>query len=209
MNKILIVLTISLLFLSGCSNQNIYNTNNYDASRTSNVENTINQIEGNIMEEKPKEAVELSSFSTKIFDKSAGRQNNVGITISKLNGTIINPGEEFSFCNIVGKATSDKGYQKAKIFDSKGNIKQGLGGGNCQVSTTIYNAVKDLLGIEITERHQHSRHVPYIGTGLDAAVAYGAEDLKFKNNNEYPIQIEIFNTENDITCNIKKVSTYQ
>ena len=127
MKKIIIVLLFGLVFLSGCTNQNSNNNNNYNASRTSNVENTINQIESNIIEEQePKQPEEISSFSTTIFDKSAGRQNNIGITISKLNGVVINPGEEFSFCNIVGKATTDKGYQKAKIFDSKGNIKQGL-----------------------------------------------------------------------------------
>lgn len=77
-----------------------------------------------------------------------------------------------------------------------------IGGGNCQVSTTIYNAVKDLDGIAIIERHKHSKDVPYIGKDLDAAVAYGSEDLKFKNNNDYAITINISASENEITVNI-------
>lgn len=72
------------------------------------------------------------------------------------------------------------------------------------MSTTIYNAVKDLNGIEITERHEHSNDVPYIQKGLDAAVAYGAEDLKFKNNNNYAIILEVSADENEVIVSIKK-----
>lgn len=113
-------------------------------------------------------------------------------------------GQTFSFCEIVGKATPEKGYKKAKIFDANGNLVDGYGGGNCQVSTTIYNAVKDLPGIEIIERHPHNNDVPYIGKGLDAAVSYGSEDLKFKNNNNYTIIINISDSTTDVSCIIKK-----
>ena len=115
-------------------------------------------------------------------------------------------GEIFSFCEIVGKATPEKGYKKAKIFDAKGNLIDGYGGGNCQVSTTIYNAVKDLSGIEIIERHPHNNTVPYIEEGLDAAVSYGSEDLKFKNNNDYSIIINVSDTTTEVSCIIKKVA---
>lgn len=117
-----------------------------------------------------------------------------------------NHGQTFSFCEIVGKATPEKGYKKAKIFDANGNLVDGYGGGNCQVSTTIYNAVKDLPGIEIIERHPHNNDVPYIGKGLDSAVSYGSEDLKFKNNNDYTIIINISDSTTDVSCSIKKVA---
>ena len=69
------------------------------------------------------------------------RQNNIQITCKALNDTIIKNGSTFSFCNTVGQATSAKGYQKADIYDNNGKKKKGLGGGNCQVSSTLYNAV--------------------------------------------------------------------
>ncbi len=95
----------------------------------------------------------------------------------------------FSFCQTVGQATSSKGYEKADIYDRNGNKKQGLGGGNCQVSTTLYNAVLEVPSLVVTERHAHSNNVPYIQKGKDAAVAYGSYDLKFKNNSSNSIKI--------------------
>lgn len=83
----------------------------------------------------------LSSFSTKILSSDSSRQNNINITCSKINNTTVKNGATFSFCQTVGPSTSAKGYQKADIFDANGNKKKGLGGGNCQISTTLYNAV--------------------------------------------------------------------
>lgn len=83
-------------------------------------------------------------------------------------------------------------------------LQKDIGGGNCQVSTTIYNAVKDLPGIEITEKHEHSNNVPYIEKGLDASVAYNSQDFKFINTNSYPITLDVSATENEITVNVIK-----
>lgn len=96
----------------------------------------------------------------------------------------------FSFCDTVGKATTERGYQESDIFDKEGNKIKGLGGGNCQVSTTLYNAVLNIPSLEIIERHEHSNYVPYIEKGKDAAVAYGSYDLKFKNNSGNKIKIK-------------------
>lgn len=124
MKKLLIILFLGLFTLSGCSfNQNNSNNNpssNYDTNKVS-TESTTNSTS----ETEEKDPIELSNFSTKIHDKTSSRQNNIQITISKLNGTIIKPNEEFSFCEIVGKATPDKGYEKAKIFDKNGNVTEG------------------------------------------------------------------------------------
>lgn len=98
-------------------------------------------------------------------------------------------GEIFSFCNTVGPSTTSDGYQKADIFDSNGKKKKGLGGGNCQISSTLYNAVLNAPGLTVTERHAHSNYVPYVKKGKDAAVAYGSYDFKFLNSTGYEIKI--------------------
>ncbi len=86
------------------------------------------------------------------------------------------------FATLYGQATTAKGYQKADIFDKDGNKKKGLGGGNCQISSTLYNAVLAVPSLSVIERHAHSNYVPYIQKGKDAAVAYGSYDFKFVNN---------------------------
>ena len=121
-----------------------------------------------------------------------------------MTNTEIKPGETFSFCNIVGKATKEKGYQEADIY-VEGEKQQGLGGGNCQVSTTLYNAIIKVEGLEIVERHEHSGYVPYIEKGKDAAVAYGSYDFKFKNNTNKIIKIVMECKEQDITAKIIEI----
>ncbi len=148
---------------------------------------------------------QISTFSTKIYNKEQARQNNINITCSSLNDTIIANGATFSFCNTVGPATTQKGYQKADIFDKNGRKKKGLGGGNCQISTTLYNAVASIPSINITERHQHSNYVPYIEKGKDAAVAYGGYDLKFVNSTGYDIKIKASSDGNSVNISIIKL----
>lgn len=144
---------------------------------------------------------EIANFSTKIHNKEESRQNNIRITCNSLTNIEIKPGETFSFCNTVGKATKEKGYQEADVYID-GEKKQGLGGGNCQVSTTLYNAVIQVEGLEVVERHEHSGYVPYIGKGKDAAVAYGSYDFKFKNNTNRIIKIIMEYQEDNITAKI-------
>ena len=145
---------------------------------------------------------QIATFSTKIYTQDQARQNNISITCNSLNNTIVEKGQTFSFCNTVGPATTSKGYQKADIFDNKGKKKKGLGGGNCQVSTTLYNAVLSVPNLNVTERHAHSNKVPYIQTGKDAAVAYGSYDLKFINNTENNIKIVAQASSSNITVSI-------
>ena len=177
--------------------------NNYG---TSNITNTnINTTPQPSNENKPKTEELISSFSTKIYTKDSSRQNNISITSSTLNETIVANGSTFSFCNTIGPATSAKGYQEADIFDKDGNKKKGLGGGNCQVSTTLYNAVLKVPNLVVTERHEHSNKVPYIETGKDAAVAYGSYDLKFRNDTGYDIKIKSEATSDNITITLYKL----
>ena len=147
----------------------------------------------------------ISTFSTKIYSNDSSRQNNVQITCNTLNGTIVKNQETFSFCNTVGPSTSAKGYQEADIFDHNGKKKKGFGGGNCQVSTTLYNAILSVPTIEVTERHEHSNYVPYIEDGKDAAVAYGSYDLKFVNNTGSDIKILASATAEAVTITIVSI----
>ena len=198
MKKLLILLITISFCLSGCNNnnnaQNTQENNtsyNYTASRTTSQESSPES--------------DISSFSTTIYIKDSGRQHNISLTISKLNGTVVKPGETFSFCNTVGKATVAEGYEKADIYDSKGNIIQGYGGGNCQVSSTLYNAVLNSPNLAVIERHEHSRKVNYVESGKDAAVAYGNIDFKFRNDNNYSIKIYASNTPNTVDVRIVKL----
>ena len=180
------------------TNQNIENNTN-----TSNATNSTNNQQQN-QTEVPSKEIEIARFSTKVYNKDSKRQNNMAITCKALSTKKIEPGETFSFCNTVDKATSSKGYQEADIYVD-GKKEKGLGGGNCQVSTTLYNAVLKVPELEVTERHQHSGKVPYIQAGKDAAVAYGAYDFKFKNNTGSTIKIVMENTSNNITAKIIKL----
>lgn len=181
------------IFTSQNKDKNEINTktgqSNYQAERSSTKQETEKEV---------------STFSTQIHNKDKERQNNIEITCNTLNGTQIKPGEIFSFCDVVGKATTEKGYQEADIFVD-GKKEKGLGGGNCQVSTTLYNAVLQVTDLEVTERHEHSKKVPYIEQGKDAAVSYGSYDFKFKNNSNYTIKIVMEKTQDEITAKLMQM----
>ena len=119
---------------------------------------------------------------------------------------MFNPGETFSFCNTLGPASPKAGYEKADIFDSDGNIIKEYGGGKCQVSSTLYNAVLASTGLTVIERSEHSRKVTYVPEGKDAAVAYGSVDFKFKNNNSYPIKIYASSTNDEVSISIFSIN---
>ena len=188
------------------NSESVNNTTNINNS-IQNIINTTNTIEvpKTTTENKPKVEELISSFSTKIYTKDSARQNNISITCSTLNETVVTNGSTFSFCNTVGQATSAKGYQEADIFDNKGNKKKGIGGGNCQVSTTLYNAVLKIPSLVVTERHEHSNKVPYIANGKDAAVAYGSYDLRFRNDTGFDIKIKASNNADSVIINLYKI----
>lgn len=129
----------------------------------------------------------LGTFTTKYDASNKGRTTNLNLAANKVNGTILSPGEEFSYNKIVGERTIEAGYKEAKIY-SGGEVIDGLGGGICQISSTLYNAVI-FSNLEITERHNHQFVTSYVPAGRDATVVYGAKDFKFKNNRTYPVKI--------------------
>lgn len=130
---------------------------------------------------------ELGSFVTK-YSNNANRTTNLRLASNKINGTVIMPGDTFSYNKIVGERTIAAGYKNASVFEN-GRIVDGLGGGICQVSTTLYNAVL-YANLQIVERTNHMFLAGYADGGRDATVAYGSLDFRFKNNRTYPIKIE-------------------
>ena len=129
----------------------------------------------------------LSDFSTRYSASNKNRTTNLILASNKINGTVILPGETFSYNKIVGERTIEAGYKEAPIYVS-GRVEDGLGGGICQITTTLYNAVL-LANLEITERSNHQFVPSYANASRDATVVYGAIDFKFKNNRDYPIKI--------------------
>ena len=191
----IILIGLAIYYFFSLKNNNNSNYSS-DAQRLSAEENIQNQ-DTNIM---PQEK-EISNFSTKILIDDDNRDTNLKLTASKINGTVINPKETFSFNEIAGNPTPDKGYEKAGIFVN-GKKEKGYGGGNCQVSTTIYDAVLKVKGLEVTERHEHGKEVGYVKQGKDATVVYDELDLKFKNNLENAIKLYVDVTEEKINVKI-------
>ena len=129
----------------------------------------------------------IASYTTKATN-SSNRNENIRLACEALNGTIVNPGQEFSFNNTTGARTEAKGYKPATAY-LNGEIVQEPGGGVCQISSTLYNAVI-FAGLTSTERHAHSYEPSYVTPGEDAAVSFGGPDFRFVNNSDYPIAIK-------------------
>jgi len=128
-----------------------------------------------------------SDFSTSIANSSNDRKHNIKNALLSLNKVELKPNETFSFNKIVGKRTESNGYRNAKIIVNN-EFVEGIGGGVCQVSSTLYNAAL-LAGLEIVEANKHSKQVSYVKYGFDAMVNFGSSDLKFKNNTNNIITI--------------------
>lgn len=177
-----------------------------NATNTNNTTNTTNSISNTAENSNTNNSeVELSSFSTNILTSDPNRNNNIQLTCSVLNEHVVAPGETFSFTGLVGKSTSDKGYKQANVINSEGDTIKGLGGGNCQVSSTLYNAVAAVPELEVIERHNHGSEVHYVPIGKDAAVAYGSMDFKFKNNLGSNIKIYASSDDKVVSISIAKV----
>lgn len=151
----------------------------------------------------------ISTCTTKYDSTNTNRVINLQLAADKINGTIINPGETFSFNKIVGERTTKNGFAEAIIY-ADGELDYGIGGGICQISSTLYNSVL-LANLEIVERKNHSMTVTYLPLGHDATVSYGSVDFKFKNNRSYPIKISATLNSGVITisiCGVKEKNEY-
>ena len=130
---------------------------------------------------------QLSTFTTRYDVSDVDRTTNLKLACQKINGTVLLAGETFSYNDVVGERTVAAGYKNAKIYEA-GQVVDGLGGGICQISSTLYNAAL-LANLEIVERRNHQFVTSYVPAGRDATVVYGSTDFKFKNTRQYPIRI--------------------
>jgi len=129
----------------------------------------------------------LSSFSTTFNKGDVNRTDNIKLACSRIDNTLLMPGEEFSMNKELGPRTSANGYKQAPII-FKNELVPGTGGGVCQVSSTLYNAVL-LAGLKVTEREHHSMPLTYISPGRDATITESSIDFRFVNNLEHPVLI--------------------
>ncbi len=142
----------------------------------------------------------LSSYSTTYKSSSNERATNVELSANAINGVLLMPGESFSFNKVVGPRTRERGYKDAAII--VGNVyESGLGGGICQTSSTLHQAVVR-AGLVPTQRRNHSLPTSYMPLGFDAAVAWGSLDYVFKNTYNFPILIDVSTSNRTLTISI-------
>lgn len=209
---IIILTSIGYFLYKSNSKEQVDYSSNYTAEKTSSSNelktNSINENNIDTPETDSNNQINneiLSNFSTKLPKDTKARYSNIELACSSLNDTIIKAGDTFSLWNTLGCPTKEKGYQKAKAFTSDGKVIKSYGGGICQVSTTIYNAVLEIDGLKVTERHEHSKDVVYIKDGKDAAVSYKSADLKFKNTFDYDIRLKAKVKNNKVKITIEKI----
>lgn len=178
---------------------------NLDTNNTTNVRNSpIEDIPAEKSEKTEKETKppkklpsektrdnQLASYSTPLLASSNERINNLEIVCGRLNNFILNPNDSFSYNQVAGPYGADDGFEEATILLSDGTKTKGYGGGVCQLSSTLYNVIKNIDNVEITERHHHSSPVAYVPENEDATVSLQSGlDFKFINKNNYPIRFE-------------------
>ena len=139
-----------------------------------------------------------ASYSSN-YVNNYNRTTNLIIASKAIDGTIIYPGETFSFNNVVGPRTTSKGYRNAPVFSGANSVENGIGGGICQVASTMFNCAL-YANVGIVERHQHVQKVTYVPYGRDAAISGTVEDFRWKNTTGYPIKISMTVSGGKITC---------
>jgi len=130
----------------------------------------------------------LATHETEFSENEKNRANNISRAAQSIHGQIVQPGQSFSYNETVGPTNTRRGYKKSTIF-IEGEKKEGVGGGVCQVSTTLFNAAEN-AGMTILERHDHSLPVTYAESGEEAATSYGGIDFKFRNDKEFSVRID-------------------
>lgn len=129
----------------------------------------------------------IGQYATYFNSSNHNRSHNIMLATRAINNYVVLPGEIFSFNKVVGKRTKAKGYLQAPVI-VRGELSEGIGGGICQVSSTLFNAV-DKAGLHILQRYSHSRHVAYVPEGRDATVSWYGPDFVFQNKYAYPVLI--------------------
>ena len=148
---------------------------------------TMPQVTAKMLEDKYVNKI-ISTFSTSFAGSSANRCANIALAAAKINGYVINPGKRFSYNTVVGPRTAAAGFKSAHVYVGN-EVVDGIGGGICQVSSTLYNSVV-FADLKIVLRTNHSMPVGYVPLGRDATVSYGSIDFVFENNKKYPVSIK-------------------
>lgn len=150
--------------------------------------------------------VVVATYSTHFNSGVIGRTKNIELSAQAINNVIVGTGDIFSFNTTVGPSDAAHGYQSAPEA-VEGKLVPGIGGGICQTSSTLYNAV-DQLGVTYVERHHHSIHVGYVPTGRDATVSYGGVDFRFQNTTGVPLLLKAIVVKGTITVEVRTSAAY-
>lgn len=150
-----------------------------------------------------KKAAKIGSYTSPILSDQPDRMHNVKLTAKLITNSIIGPGNEFSFNRTTGEPTAERGFKKATVFTDDGRHEEGIGGGMCQVSSTLYNAVLDAK-LTVTERHPHSQPVHYVPVNRDATT-YTDKDFRFVNSSRQPIVIRSFVSGKHLTVDLLSI----
>lgn len=142
----------------------------------------------------------IAKYTTSFAGSSADRITNIALAASKIDGYVLNPGKRFSYNQVVGPRTAAAGFKNAHVYVGT-KVVDGIGGGICQVSSTLYNAVV-LADLKTVTRVNHSIPVSYVPLGRDATVSYGTIDYVFENNKPYPVSIKAKTEGNTLTVSI-------
>lgn len=129
------------------------------------------------------------------------RNHNLEVACMKIDGKKIAPNEIFSYNEVAGPYTEEEGYVKGPVIVNGGELSEAVGGGVCQVSTTLYNAAL-MSGLDSVERHRHSFALDYVNVGLDAMISYPEQDMKFKNISDQTIMINAFHLDGMVTVQL-------
>lgn len=142
----------------------------------------------------------IGYYVTYFNSNNKNRSHNIALAAKAIDSTVVFPGETFSFNEVVGMRTIEKGYKRAGII-VRGELSEGVGGGICQVSSTLFNAI-DRAGLQIVKRYSHSRNVPYVLSGRDATVSWGGPDFAFQNAYNEPILIRAYSSGGQIAVSV-------
>lgn len=184
MRKIFLLL---IVFLTACSS----------------VENKDSQQKSKALRQNQKyeeREITLGEATTKIIDTGENRVSNIKKACESISGSAVYPEKEFSFNELTGPRSRENGYKNAPVI-VEGEKSYGIGGGVCQVSTTIYMAALN-ANLAITQHHNHSEAVMYAPDGNDATVVYGAKDFKFKNNTNNTLYVYVWATKDKVISKI-------
>lgn len=152
------------------------------------------------------ENVVVASYTTYFNTHDVGRNKNIELSAKAINNVIVGSGDYFSFNTVVGPRDEANGYQPAPEIINK-KVVMGIGGGICQTSSTLFNAV-DQVPVKFVERHHHSLDVGYVPKGRDATVSYGGLDFRFQNTTNVPFLIKANYSKNSLTVEVRTAEKY-